>query len=280
MNLREMLSRRPVASYFVLVFLIAWGAVVAVVGPRGLMEGATPRNWQLMPVFGAMLLGPAVAGLVLLALADGKDGLHDLWMRQRRWRVAPRWYGMALLTTPVLLLAILWPLSMVASQFTPGIFSGDNVIGVLAFGLVVGVFAGFMEEIGWTGFVLPRLRCRHAFFAAGLLLGILWGIWHALADYWGTHVEYGDLWSFRIALWTAALTAYRILMVWVYENARSLLVAQLMHASFTGSQGILVPALAPADHFVWYGVFTIALWAMVAGVALTNRQKVFRSHEQ
>lgn len=59
--------------------------------------------------------------------------------------------------------------------------------------------------------------------------------------------------------------------MWVYENTQSLLVAQLMHASFTGSQALLVPTLAPADHFVWYSIFTGALWVIVILLALLLR---------
>ena len=261
------IAQRPLLSFFVLVFLIAWGAVIIVVGPAGITGGRSPENWQLLPVFGAMLLGPAVAGLFLLAITDGRAGLRDLWRRQRRWKVDLRWYPVALLTTPVLLLGILGPLSLVSSSFVPSIIATDDVFGVLAFGLVYGLVAGFFEEIGWTGFALPRLRHRYSLLAAGLLLGIVWGVWHGLADYWGTHAEFGALWLPRIALWTAALTAYRVLIVWVYENTESLLVAQLMHASFTGSQGLLVPALSPTDHFLWYGSFTVALWVIVAVLA-------------
>lgn len=100
-----------------------------------------------------------------------------------------------------------------------------------------------------------------------------WGVWHGLADYWGTHAEFGALGLPRIALWTAALTAYRVLIVWVSENTESLLVAQLMHASFTGSQGLLVPALSPTDHFLWYGSFTVALWVIVAVLASRIRNR-------
>ena len=269
MRLTRPLARRPLLSYFVLVFLVAWGAVLVVVGPAGLVRGATPEPSQLLPVFGAMLLGPAVAGLALVTVVDGRQGLRDLWARQLRWRVAPRWYGVAVLTTPMLLVGILGTLSLLSPTFVPRIVATDDVVGVVAFGLLYGLFAGVFEEVGWTGFALPRLRRRYSLLVAGIVLGVLWGGWHGLADYWGTSVQFGDLWAARIALWTAALTAYRVLIAWVYENTGSLLLAQLMHASFTGSQGLLVPSLSPADHFRWYAIFTVVLWVIVAVVALS-----------
>lgn len=256
------------AIYFVLVFLVAWGAVLLVVGPRAPLEGATPAQWQLLPVFGAMLTGPALAGVLMTAVAGGREGLRDLWDRQRRWRVPARWYALALLTTPVLLAVVLGGLSLFSPAFVPSLIATDDISSVLAFGIVFGLGAGFLEEIGWTGFALPGLLRRHSTFAAGLLLGAIWGVWHGLADYWGASVQFGSLWLPRIVLWVAALTAFRVLMVWVYQQAdESLLVSQLMHASFTGSQAILVPTLAPGEHFVWYGGFTLALWGLVAAIA-------------
>lgn len=261
------------AIYFVLVFLVAWGAVLLVVGFRALLEGATPARWQLLPVFGAMLIGPALTGVLMTAVADGRDGLRDLWHRQCRWRVPVRWYAIALLTTPALLAVILGGLSLVSPAFRPTVLAIDDLTSVLAFGIVFGLGAGFLEEIGWTGFALPRLLGRHSPLRAGLIPGAIWGVWHLFADYWGAFVQFGSLWLPRIALWVAALTAYRVLMVRVYRQADgSLLVFQLMHASVTGSQAILVPTLAPVEHFAWYGLFTLALWGVVAATAVGRRR--------
>lgn len=84
------IANRALLSYSVLVFLIAWGAVVLVVGPAGITGGRAPENWQLLPVLGATLLGPAVAGLFLIAITDGRAGLRELWGRHAagRWTSA------------------------------------------------------------------------------------------------------------------------------------------------------------------------------------------------
>jgi membrane protease YdiL (CAAX protease family) len=265
--------KKPVALYFLLVFLVAWGAVMLVVGPEGLRGTAQPETGDLLPVFGAMLLGPAAAGVLLTYLTGGRKGLSELWSRQKRWRVGGRWYAIALLTTPALLLTILVPLSTVSVAFVPAVIASGNVAEVVAFGLASGLLAGFLEEVGWTGFAQPALRRRHSVLLAGLILGLIWGAWHGLADYWGAHATFGSLWFPRILLWTLALTAYRMLMARVYEHTGSLLVSQLMHASFTGSQGILVPSLSPAAHFTWYGLFTMALWLMVAVLFVRTRRR-------
>ena len=46
-----------------------------------------------------------------------------------------------------------------------------------------GIVAGYLEEWGWTGFATPRLLARLGALKAGLVLGLLLGVWHAAADF-------------------------------------------------------------------------------------------------
>lgn len=40
------------------------------------------------------------------------------------------------------------------------------------------IFAGFCEEVGWRGFLLPKLKKIMNLEAACILCGLIWGIWH------------------------------------------------------------------------------------------------------
>ena len=219
-----------------------------------------------MAIFLMMLLGPSTSGLVLTAVLDGRQGLRELWGRMTRWRVGPQWWAIALLTVPMLLLVLLSVLSRVVSPaFAPGL----QLVG-LAFGLV----AGFFEEIGWTGYATPRLLNRYNVLMAGFLLGVLWALWHTLADFSGNFNTMGAGWlPWIIIYWLVPLTAYRILMTWVYANTKSVLLAQLMHASYTGWLLTLSPAGAFSQSLVWQAAFAASLWAIVAAVAVLNRKQ-------
>jgi hypothetical protein len=69
-------------------------------------------------------------------------------------------------------------------------------------------------------------------------------------------------------------------MVQDYRKTASLGLMQLMHASFTGGQAILEPALAPTDYLLWYGAFSAVLWVLVALVASGQRGAVRAPHPQ
>jgi len=121
-------------------------------------------------MFPAMLLGPSIAGIFLTRKLDGRDGLKDLFARVRLVRFPLRCYT-AWLVLPVLVLGVLFCLkTFVSPVYAPNRFR---------IGVTFGLLAGFLEEIGWTGFAYPKLRQRFAVLPAAANLGLFWGLWHA-----------------------------------------------------------------------------------------------------
>ncbi len=259
MTFTARVRRHPLSSYFALVFGISWGGILIVLGAADFnLHELKPLDTGL--IFVSMLLGPSAAGLALTALLEGREGMGRLGLRAVRWRVGLRWYSVALLTMPLLLLAILWPLGVVvdlafAPQFYWPLFA-------------VGLVAGCFEEVGWTGFAAPRLLARHQLVFAGLSLGLVWALWHALVDFRQNFSTLGTAWLLEFAIfYVAALTAYRLLMTWVYANTQSVLLAVLMHASYTGWLFVLYPTTSLMQGLVWQTALAMALW-VAAGVVM------------
>jgi membrane protease YdiL (CAAX protease family) len=263
-QMKALIERHPLATYVGLAFAITWGAILALVAPLGI-PGRDIRFETVGLIFLAMVAGPSTSSLVLTEFIDGRAGLRSLFGRMRRWRASSGWYALALGTMPLLVLAILVALRLFVSPvFAPGF----NALGI-----VVGLAAGFFEEIGWTGFALPRLRVRHGAMTAGLLLGLIWGLWHGFADYWGRADSFGSLWLPVFLVFVASVTAYRMLMACVYERTQSLRLAQLMHACYTGSLALFGPTTSHADEVLWNALVAAALWTIVGVVALVRRRR-------
>jgi membrane protease YdiL (CAAX protease family) len=268
----------PVISYFVLVLVISWGGMSLVAGPR--IFGGT--SWQTDPLFQlailVMLAGPPVAGLVMTVLVTGKNGLRELFSRLLKWRVGARWYAVALLTAPLVQAAVLFALSLTSSVFLPTIVTAEEKIPLLLSGILVGLVGALLEEMGWTGFAIPRLRLRHSILMTGVIVGVVWGVWHLLQMAWvgSSSSEAIPLASFLFQFFFCAiaqLTAYRVLMVWVYDHTESLFLAVLMHASYIFSTlFVLAPPTTGAAFLTYTWLFTALLWVVVAGVALANRR--------
>ncbi|TAK16105.1 MAG: CPBP family intramembrane metalloprotease [Acidobacteria bacterium] len=264
------IKRRPLLTYYLLTFAISWGGFVAVLGPGSLAntdwEAAGAFFWAVV----AMLSGPSIAGLLLIGLVDGRAGYRELFMRLCKWRVGIGWYAVAILTAPVVCGGVLLVLSV-----TSPLLTADNKTTILVGGLGAGVLT-ILEEVGWTGFVTPRLRRGHSVPMTGLIVGVLWGLWHLLQQISisGTYVGGMSLVVFlplSIAAAIANLTAFRMLMVWVYEHTGSLLVATVMHGMLTASSIFWFTASATGAVFLadeW--LVAVVMWLLVAAVAVRD----------
>jgi membrane protease YdiL (CAAX protease family) len=177
-TIQAFVKRHPVLTYYALTFVISWGCVLMVAGPGGIL-GLTEPSEVLMPfLYLAMLLGPSAAGILLTGLVSGRAGFRELLSRLLRRRAGARWYAAALLTAPLLMTAVLLALSVTSPVFLPGIFASGDKGTLLLSGITAGLLVGIFEELGWTGFAMPRLRQRYGVFATGLIMGVLWGMWH------------------------------------------------------------------------------------------------------
>jgi membrane protease YdiL (CAAX protease family) len=278
-SLKAFIKKHPVLTYYALVFAMSWGGILLIVGGPGGIPGSSEEVEMLMPpVLLALFAGPSVAGLLMIRLVAGRVGLHDLLSRLLRWRVGARWYAAALLSAPLIVTTVLLALSLFSLEFIPGIV---NMIALLLFGIGWGLLGGgLLEELGWTGFAVPRLRLRYTAFTTALIVGLLHGTWHFLIAFWAGGSFSGGQWTtylFGILFfYLGALPAYRVLMVWVYDRTASLLVAMLMHASLSASTLILQPPLTGAPFLTWNLAWTAILWVVVAAVALANGGEVLR----
>jgi len=276
-SVKAFVERHAVPIFFAATFAISWSGFILVVGGPSGFPGDPAEFERLLPFAAwAMLAGPSVSGLLLTGLLSGRAGLRELLSRLLRWRVGVGWYAFALLPGFLLPAAALFALSLTSS-----IFAADDKAALLLSGMVAGISI-VLEEIGWTGFAVPRLRRRYSILTTGLIVGVLWGAWHFLQGLWISGTYSGAL---PLALFLplsilssiAQLTAYRILLVWVYDRTGSLLVTTLMHAVLTISTVIIFRPLATGASFLvntW--VLAAAFWVVVAAVAAANRGRLSR----
>jgi uncharacterized protein len=265
-----LIKKHPLLAYYLLTFALSWGGFVLVVGPRSLAN----TNWQAEGAFLSavmvMLAGPSIAGLLLTGLVDGRAGYCDLFSRLRKWRVGIRWYAIAILPAPIVAAGVLFALSL-----TSPLLITDNKTAIVLGGLGAAVTT-ILEEIGWTGFAVPRLRRCHSVPMTGLIVGMLWGLWHFLQQIFvsGTYAGGIPLVVFlmlSVFAAVASLTAYRVLMVWLYDRTDSLLVTTLMHGMLTASTIFWFTPIATGGAFladVW--LVAAVMWLVVGAIAVAE----------
>ena len=116
------------------------------------------------------LCGPAVSAFIVAALSGG-GALRDLRDRIMRWRVPFRWYAIALLT-PIAASGLARAIEILLGAPATIHFLPITGLQLVVFVLVAG------EEIGWRGFLLPRLLARQQAPTASLVVGFIWAVWH------------------------------------------------------------------------------------------------------
>ncbi|SRR6266545_1106838 len=225
----------------------------------------------LAPVLGelAALVGmftPTIAVLVMLLVLTREGYTRAGWESLGLHRAGLRAWGLALLV-PLLALGgaygVLWA-SGVASAALPAELSGGALIQLALktlFMIAIGVFSGALgEELGWRGYLLPKLLFlgpRRAL----LLSGLLHGLWHLplilltpyyhnmgnllitlplfLATFTLAGVFYGYMRLTTGSVWPAAIAHRALNVFWSRFTAITVTTSPLLVEYLAGEAGLL-----------------------------------------
>jgi uncharacterized protein len=231
---RAMIARHPIATYLAIAFGASWAM--------------TPLL-SVSLMFGLLALFGPTLGAVVVSWADGSTG--ELRRRVTGWRTAPS-LVLAAFATPLAVAAAAAVVWTMAGHAAPGVGS-ISAIDVAIFVLVIG------EEIGWRGFLMPRLRARMSLAVAGLATGLVWTLWHLpiyLAPGQG-------LAAFAVfAAWVVPLSL--VIGVLVERAHFSILIATVMH----GAANVSLPILLPGVDHTWTMLATGTVYLLLAIVLI------------
>jgi len=255
MSIKTIAIRYPVACYCILTYFISWLGAGLLLLPHWTNNTPVQKMDGLL-MFPVMLTGPVIASLLLTGITKQKAGWRDIGRRMKRYKLPAKWYALAMLLPPVLITLVL----VLLGQFSP-VFK----LNFFWPGLFFGIPAGFFEEIGWTGFAKPALLTKHSIPVTGVVLGLMWGLWHLpVIDFLGAAWPHGHYLLLFMTGFIVLLMGIRLIMTWAYAHTQSILLMQLMHAVSTGSLVLLGPmAVSPAQEALWYVVYAATVWIVI-----------------
>jgi uncharacterized protein len=258
--------------YFVLTFAWSWLFWI----PTALL-GLDDHHFITQVGFGLGGLGPPIFGAYFTYKNNGKKDFRDYLRRIWDGRnLNLFWWAMALFMVPAL--------SWVAGEID-GLLGGGGfqlnlqvfqfnspfiqvlMVPVLVFFLLL--FGPLPEEMGWRGYALDRLQEKRGPWAASLLLGFLWGLWHLpLFFVVGSYQNTLGVGTVGFWLFMAEVMAVSPLMTWIYNHTgRSILSAVLFHFA-CNMTGILT---VHTNRFAALQVFFCLLWIFVVAVPGKDR---------
>ena len=230
---------RPILAFFALTYAATWTCWAAA---AAVSRGSTPGDAVRPSIAGALfLLGTIAPSLVALAVterAGGRAATRALLGRVFLWNVAVRWYVFAV----GYMLAIKLSAALVYRVVTGGWPRfGDEAWYLMAIAIVFSTWVQAGEEIGWRGYVLPRLAARVGLAPASVILGVLWAGWHLPLFF----VPAADTMGQSFPLYVLQVTALSVAAAWLYwRTGGSLLLVMLLHAAVNNTKDI-VPSAVP-----------------------------------
>lgn len=243
--------------FLVLSFGLTWGLAVVFVLFGEQVESVFGPLSMANPLFLLAVYAPALVAFVLVIRDTGWGGLVRFLDRLLIWRVHPGWYLLAIFAPPVLMTLSAWLGGGLAEWSYP-----YTSVGALLAAFSLTLMAGPVEELGWRGLMLPLLQQRFSPVVAGLVLGLVWALWHVPAFLLsGTPQSGFDFLPFVVGTVSIAL----IMTMMFNATSGSLLLPVLMHFQLNNP---LTPDGQPLD--------AVAFLVLAIGLIWFYRSSAFK----
>jgi len=269
----SLVKRHPLITFFVLAYALSWILESPLVFLR---DSVTDTQGLILTILASNV--PSVLGIVLTATVFGRGALRKLLGRLLIWRVNPLWY-LLLVLGPAALVAGVVPLN--ALMGGPALSLGMPLLGIavfLAFHIVPGSALG--EEIGWRGYVLPRLQSRMSALSAALIIGPIWALWHLPLWLTGEPGRTPTLY----AGFVVSVIALSVILTWVYNSTRgSLLMVVLLHATYNLPITLAIDDLgtqATLPVLLYFGLLVVAAIVVVIVAGPKHLSRKYSKQEE
>ncbi len=266
-------SVRYIIIFFILVTVLAW--LGPVLGGDPSTPGLGFLVWATAPMMAALVMKFLLRDKVSLGLKPAFKGNG-------------RWYALSILAFPVaisivLAMGLLLGASTISSFTVPAFAMAMLPLAVTFF-----IFA-FFEEVGWRGYLAPKVYGLNDTLLGHVLVGVIWASWHLpyLRELWahtseglvtllprfilGTivfAVVYGEIRIRTGSVWPA------VLMHWIGNTFANTLLIGSAGEEFVS----FVPGKEWLGSFGVEGVLVIVLFGLLGGVLYLKRRGRKETH--
>ena len=184
--------------------------------------------------------GPMAASIFVTFAFRRTAGVAALFRRLLIWPSSPLWFVVALCLpiVPQWIGIAAWSVLTGAALVLPPASTW------LSSWLQISVVAGLLsvgEELGWRGFMLPRVLTTRRPLAAALIVGIVWGVWHYPIWFTFNWAATGSIRDTIAILLAASVSAcaWSVLITWIFGQTRGgVLPAMIFHGSINANMNV------------------------------------------
>ncbi len=227
------------------------------------LAGGNYQNRAGFMIFGAAYMFIPMISAIIVKKYIAREKLNDLLISFK----INKWFFIAWLLMPIIAFC-----SFGASLLFPGIHYSPEMTGIiqrfesimtpgqieqmknsletipfdpflmtliqgLIAGLSINAIAGFGEEFGWRGFLLTEFK-EMSFAKASLIIGFIWGIWHApiilMGHNYPQHPKAGVIMMIIVCILLTPLFIY------ITIKSRSVIAAAIMHGTLNATAGLAI----------------------------------------
>ena len=280
-----MIDRKALTIFLALTFLISWPLFLVPLA----FKNADPQIHQIVTTvaFALAMWGPGIAAIVATKKSGGS--FSDLNLKRLG---AKRFYLWAWLLFPIL--ALLTGLVTVLFGFgdfdpnltlindslaampedagmSPALLIAVQIGSALTVAPLINMFFAMGEELGWRGFLLPKLLPLGQWKAI-LISSTIWGFWHAPAIVQGLNYPgYPIAGIFMMVVFTVLLG---IIFSWLYLNTKSPWAPALAHGAVNAVASLPILFLIPGFNMAlggtlasvagWVSLFIFVIWLVTS----------------
>lgn len=250
------MNTKKISLYLLIAFLLSW-SIAAIIYFTGLKLQSVTATVLLI----VYMYMPALSAFIVQKLIAKEPIVKPLRISFR----INRWFLWALLIPPVLVLlatlvGFLFPgvhytpdmsgyMEMMKEQLSPEKYEEMqskmallpinpfwlSLIQGFVAAVTINALAAFGEELGWRGFLLAEFRNKQ-FVSTALIIGFIWGIWHAPIILMGHNYPQHPQWGVLFMVIFCIL--YTFLFNYISLKAKSVIAATILHGSINAFAGL------------------------------------------
>ena len=238
-----------IIPFVLLTFGVTWGVMLVLVTAPQLIPSFLGPMSVTNPVYILAVWSPGLVGTGLILWQTGWAGLRRYFGRLFRIKVGWQWWAFVLLALPVIKIA------GAILNGTP--FSGWLVLD--PFGQILGIslfmlFLGPVEEFGWRGVLLPLMQRVMTPALAGVIIGLIWAVWHIPAFF----LDGAPHTAWSMLPFIIGVTSVGVVMAVVYnKTGGNLLFPILIHWQLNIA---FWPEAQPWENYLNLGLAVVLLW--------------------